>query len=59
MCMKKEFTGFQEKNEYKDPNMLPKVNEVDVTGMMEAMKEYLRSSCGVKKAPSLILSKRW
>ena len=29
--------------EYKDPDMLPKINKSDMAGMMEAIKEYLRS----------------
>ena len=30
------------KDEYKDPNMLPKINKSDMTGMKEAIKKYLR-----------------
>ena len=30
------------KDEYKDPDMLPKINKSDMAGMMEAIKEYLR-----------------
>ena len=37
-------------DEYKDPDMLPKVNKADMTGMMDSIKEYLRSCCGVMKA---------
>ena len=29
--------------EYKDPDVLPKVNKSDMAGTMEAIKEYLRS----------------
>ena len=39
------------KNEYKDPDMLPKVNKSDMAGTMEAIKECLRSHLGVIKAP--------
>ena len=38
------------KDEYKDPDMLPKVNEEDMEGMIEAIKEFLRSNCGVIRA---------
>ena len=37
--------------EYKDPNVLPKTNESDMAGTMEAIKVYLRSSQGVTRAP--------
>ena len=36
---------------YKVPDMLPKVNKADMPGMMAAIKEYLRSHCGVGRAP--------
>ena len=39
------------KDEYKDPNLLLKVNKCDMTGMIEAIKEYLRSCHGVIWAP--------
>ena len=39
------------KDKYKDPNILPKVNMADVTGAMNAIKEYLRSCCGVTLVP--------
>ena len=39
------------KDECKDPNMLPKINKSDMAGMMEAIKEYLRSRHGVTRAP--------
>ena len=28
---------------YKDPDVLPNINKSDMAGMMEAIKEYLRS----------------
>ena len=31
--------------------MLPKINELDMAGMMDAIKEYLRLCCGVILAP--------
>ena len=31
------------KDEYKDPNVLPKVKAVDMARMIEAIEEYLRS----------------
>ena len=39
------------KDEYKDPTMLTKVEKADMAGMMEAIKEYLRSCHGVIRAP--------
>ena len=39
------------KDEYKDPNVLPKINISDMAGMMESIKEDLRARCGVIKAP--------
>ena len=39
------------KDEYKNPNMLPKINESDMAGMMESIKEYIRACHGVIKAP--------
>ena len=38
-------------DEYKDPDVPPKINESVIAGMMEAVKEYLRSHQGVMKAP--------
>ena len=35
------------KNEYKDPDMLPTINDSDMTGMIEAIKEHLRLYHGV------------
>ena len=35
------------KDEYKDPDVLPKINKSDIVGMMETIKEYLRSCHGV------------
>ena len=39
------------KDEYKDLNMLPKINKSDMAGTIETIKEYLRSCCGVTGAP--------
>ena len=38
-------------DEYKDPNMLQKINKSNMVGMMEAIKEYLRSCQGIVRAP--------
>ena len=35
---------------YNDPKMLPKVNKANMTGIMEDIKEYLRSCHSVKRA---------
>ena len=37
-------------DEYKDPDVLSKVNKADMAGMMESIKEYLRSHHGVMRA---------
>ena len=39
------------KDEYKDPDVLPKINKLYMAEMMEAIKEYLRLCCGVVWAP--------
>ena len=39
------------KDEYKDADVLPKINKSDMAGMMEAIDEYLKSCCGVVRAP--------
>ena len=39
------------KDEYKDTDVLPKVNKVDMAGMMESIKEYFRSCYGVIRVP--------
>ena len=31
-------------DEYKDPNVLPKINESDIVETMESTEEYVRSS---------------
>ena len=36
-------------DEYKGPDMLPKVNKADMTGTMESNNEYLKSHCGVMR----------
>ena len=38
-------------DEYKDPNMLPKINKSYMAGTMESIQEYLRSCHGVARAP--------
>ena len=38
-------------DKYKDPDVLPRVNKADMAGMMEAIKEYLRSCHGVMRVP--------
>ena len=38
-------------DDYKDPDMLPKINKSDFAGMMEAIEEYLRSGHGVLRVP--------
>ena len=39
------------KDEYKDPNMLLKINESDTARTMESIKEYLMTHHGVVKTP--------
>ena len=39
------------KDEYKDPNVLPKVNKADIVGTIEVIEEYLRLCCGVVRVP--------
>ena len=46
------------KDEYKDPNMLPKINKSDVAVMMEAIKEQLRSCHSVTRAPSVYITRK-
>ena len=49
VCLK---TGQKKlKDEYKDSNVLPKINKFDMAGIMEAIKEYLRSSHGIIRVP--------
>ena len=38
-------------NEYKDPDVLSKINKSDLAGTMESIKEYLSSCLGVIQAP--------
>ena len=38
-------------DEYKDSNMLPKINKSDMAETMESIEEYLRSCHGIVKAP--------
>ena len=45
-------------NEYKDPDVLPKVNKANTAGMMEPIKEYLRSDYGVVRAPPACIIKK-
>ena len=39
------------KDEYKDPDVLPKVNEADMAETMESIKEYLLSCHDVMRVP--------
>ena len=34
-------------DEYKGPDLLPKINKSDMAGTMESIKEYLRLHCSV------------
>ena len=46
-------------NEYKDQDVLPKINKADMVGTMEAISVYLWSHCGVERAPiAYIIGKR-
>ena len=38
-------------DEYRDPDVLPKINTSDMAGMIESIEEYLRSHHCVIKAP--------
>ena len=38
-------------DEYKDPDVLLKINKSDMAGMMESIEKYIRSHCGVVRAP--------
>ena len=42
------------KDDYKDPDVLPKINKSDIAGTIEAIKEYLRLYCGVMRVPFCI-----
>ena len=44
--------------EHKDPDVLPKINKSDMAGTMESINEYLRSHCGVVKAPLAYVIKK-
>ena len=46
------------KDENKDHDMLPKINESDMAGMMEAYKEYLRSYQAVMRAPLAYITRK-
>ena len=49
MCL---MTGQKKlEDECKDPDMLPKINKLDMAGIMKAIKEYLRSHHGVIWVP--------
>ena len=52
MCL---MTGQKEK--YKDPNTLPKINKSDMAGTMEAIKEFLLLQHGVRRAPLAYIKK--
>ena len=44
-------TGQKRLKDYKNPDALPKVNKANVTGMIEAIKKYLRSCHDVMRVP--------
>ena len=46
------------KDEYKDPNVLTKINKSEMAGMMEAIEEYLRLHHGVVRAPLAYIIRR-
>ena len=46
------------KDKYKDPYVLPQVNKTDMARTMKAIKVYLRSYCGVKKASLAYIIRR-
>ena len=46
------------KDEYKNPDVLPKINKTDMAGSMESVKEYIRSCCGVMRAPFAYMDRK-
>ena len=46
------------KDEYKGPDVLPKVNKANMTGTIKDIKEYLISHCNVKRAPLIYIIKK-
>ena len=44
--------------EYKDPNVLLKINKSEMAGMMESIEEYPRSHCCIVKAPSAYIIRK-
>ena len=45
-------------DEYKDPDVLPRINEYSMAGTIEAIEEYLRSCFGVTRAPLAYVIRR-
>ena len=45
-------------DDYKDPDVLQKINKSDTAGTMKSIKEYLRACCGIIKAHLTYLIKR-
>ena len=45
-------------DEYKDPDVLPKINKSDMAGTIESIEEYLRSHHGVIRAPLAYIIKK-
>ena len=43
--------GQKLKDEYRDQDVLQKINKSDLAGTMEAIEEYFRSYCSVMRAP--------
>ena len=46
------------KDEYKDPDMLSKVNKAGIVEMMEGIKEYLYLNYGVGRVPLAYIIRR-
>ena len=46
------------KDEYKDPDVLPKINKFDMAGTMKVIEEYLRSCQGRIMAPLAYIIKK-
>ena len=59
-CGHSACNGWPEKceDEYKDSDMLPKINKSVMAGMMEAIKEYLRSCHGDVWAPQMYIIRK-
>ena len=46
------------KDEYKDLDVLPKFNRADMAGLIESFDKYLRSLCGVMRAPLALIIRK-